>query len=263
MTRFLDPGEGRHLYGSDPVRYALGRPEYPERVYEVLATRCGLATNNRVVEIGPGTGIVTRRLLNIGSWVTAVEPNDAMASYLRRTVTDSRLEVVEKPFEGCAFPAGYFDLAVAATSFHWVDERRGMAELRRILRPKGWVAIWWMLFEDPTAPDALSTLVADLVGRPPGSEVAGATPFQLDDTARRTALEEAGFSQVDSEVVESTIQLDGAKARALYGSMAVVLRRTHEEQDRVLDAVEAMVRNRFNDDLHRRVITAIYIGRNP
>ena len=79
-----DRGEGRRLYGADPEGYAEGRPGYPERVYDLLA-ESGLRRGGRVVEIGPGTGLVTRRLLAAGAQVTAVEASPAMAGYLRRT----------------------------------------------------------------------------------------------------------------------------------------------------------------------------------
>jgi len=49
-----------------------------------------------------------------------------------------------------------FDLAVAATSFHWVDQRRGLHKVSESLRPGAWIALWWRLFRDPDHPDAFS-----------------------------------------------------------------------------------------------------------
>lgn len=255
-----DPREGRRLYGQDPEIYARGRPQYPERVYDLLRARCGLSASSQVVEIGPGTGLVTRRLLDAGARVTAIEPNVAMARYLNRVLADARLDVIVAAFEDTALPSAAYDLAVAATSFHWVSQPEGMAALRRVVRRGGWVAIWWTLFEDPRAPDDLSRLVETLAGPLPVLDPS-APPFQLDEPARRADLTGAGFADVDSEVVHSTCELDAPAARALYASMAVILHQPPEEQARVLDAIEAAVRDRLANRVERELVTAIYTAR--
>lgn len=56
--RHLAP-EARQVYGTDPALYDAGRPDYPDRVYDVLMQRCGLQQGTRVLEIGPGTGLAT------------------------------------------------------------------------------------------------------------------------------------------------------------------------------------------------------------
>jgi SAM-dependent methyltransferase len=160
----LDPSEGRHLYGQDPAAYHAGRPEYPERVWEILEARCHLGAGSRVVEIGPGTGLVTRRLLSTGAQVTSVEPNTAMAAYLQQALGADNMNVIIASFEDARLEENAFDIAVAATSFHWVDQRAGTEKLRRVVRPGGWVAIWWMLFEDPTKPDDFRRAAETILG---------------------------------------------------------------------------------------------------
>jgi SAM-dependent methyltransferase len=260
MSRSLEPTEGRQLYGQDPVAYALGRPDYPERAYELLASRCGLAGATRVIEVGPGTGLVTRRLLGAGAHVTGIEPNAAMSAYLGRTITDPRLDVIVDAFEDVDLSPDSFDLAVAATSFHWVSQPAGMRQLRRLLRPGGWAAIWWMLFDDPAAPDDLTSLVEDRLGAPTS---VGDPPFQLDTAARSAELSDAGFLDVETEVIRSVVVLDAASARALYASMAIVLRLPPEQQADVLNMVEANVHDRFGGRLERHMVTAMYTARNP
>jgi hypothetical protein len=63
----LPPGlrmAARSIYGGDVAGYAAGRPDYPHQVYETLQRRCGLATGSEVLEVGAGTGLVTRRLID-------------------------------------------------------------------------------------------------------------------------------------------------------------------------------------------------------
>jgi hypothetical protein len=260
----LDPSEGRDLYGRDPIAYAAGRPEYPERVWEVLESRCMLRSGSRVVEIGPGTGLVTRRLLSEGAQVTGVEPNAAMAAYLQHTLDHDTLGVVVRTFEDADLGENAFDLAVAATSFHWVDQRLGTEKLRRVVQPGGWVSIWWTLFEDPTRPDEFTNEVANLLGDSPSSiGEPGRVPFQLDQIARRSDLQRAGFVDVNGELIRSDAEMDASQLRALYATMAIVLRRPPSEQNDVLDALEVLVRDGYGGRVKRSFVTALYTAQNP
>ena len=85
--------EARTIYGSDVQGYDAGRPDYPAEVYEILTSRCGLRAGASVVEIGPGTGLVTRRLVAAGARVVAVEPDQHVAAHLAAAVS-SDVEII-------------------------------------------------------------------------------------------------------------------------------------------------------------------------
>ncbi|HEV2372221.1 MAG TPA: class I SAM-dependent methyltransferase [Streptosporangiaceae bacterium] len=263
MAARPDRREGRVLYGVDPPAYDAGRPEYPDRVYELLAARGGLGPGCRVVEIGPGTGLVTRHLLAAGGQVTAVEANEQMTSYLRANITAPGLEVITGAFEDARLPRGAFDLAVAATSFHWVSQPAGWDKLRQILRPGGWVAVWWMLFEDPASPDEFTRAAEQVLGGSPNYTEPGRLPFQVDLPARQADLADAGFTEVQAELVHSAARLGAAQVRALYATLAIVLRRPAAEQAAALDGLEHLVAEEFGGHVERQFVTAVYLGRNP
>ena len=258
--------EGRRLFGLDPAGYRAGRPDYPEVVYETLVTRCGLGPTTRALEIGPGTGLVTQRLLRAGAHVTAAEPDPALASYLRETAVSPNLNVVISSFEEADIPLASFDLAVAATSFHWIDQQVGLSKLGRAIRPGGWVALWWTLFRDPDQPDVFSQAVEQILG--PATRGAfdepGRPPFQLDEVSRRRDMTRwAGLVDVASQVTSWTCELTPAQARALYASMATVIRRPPGEQRRVLDGVERLAREMPEGVVRRQFVTALYTGQKP
>ncbi len=263
MTFPADHVEGRRLYGGDPSGYADGRPGYPERVYGLLA-ESGLRPGCRVVEIGPGTGLATRRLLAAGAHVTAVEASPAMADYLQRTCGQQGLDIVGRPFEDAGLAPGAYDLAVAATSYHWVAQPTGWQALTRALRLGGWAVIWWMLFDDPTSPDAFDLASQSVLGGsptiPPG---AGPVPFQIDVAARTANMAGAGLADVTAELIKSPRFLTAAQVRRLYATLAIVLRRPRTEQARVLDQLEQLVHHRFGGSVERSFLTAVYRGRKP
>ena len=119
-----------------------------QRVYEVLGRALRPRPGTSVVEVGPGTGQATRRLLELGADpLVVVEPNPSLAGYLDGG-TETALQLVEAQLEEADLEPRRFDLAAAASSFHWVDEQVGLARLFTALRPGGWCAIWWTLFGD-------------------------------------------------------------------------------------------------------------------
>ncbi|HEX3841865.1 MAG TPA: class I SAM-dependent methyltransferase [Acidimicrobiales bacterium] len=259
-----DPAVGCHLYGQDPCSYDAGRPDYPERVYDVLVERCGLAVGSRVIELGPGTGLATARMLALGAHVTGVEVDPSMAAYLQESLGGKNLEVVVGPFEEAELTERAFDLAVAANAFHWIRPGVGGPKLRRLLVPGGWVAVWAMLFDDPTRPDALAPFMERLLGvSSTFASSAGDLPFRLDEAERLPELHQAGFLNVESEIIRSEVTMDAAQVRGLYASMTLILGRPPGEQAQLLDAIEATVRDEFGGHVERHFVTGLFTGRNP
>jgi SAM-dependent methyltransferase len=255
--------EARQLYGADPTGYEAGRPDYPERVYELLTTRCGLGPSSTVLEIGPGTGRVTRRLTALGAHVVAIEPDQAMAAHLRASTDPSSVEVLGESFEDASIAEDRFDLAVAAMSFQWVDQHVGLPKLGRVIRPGGWVALWWTLFGDPARPDPFLEATRELIeprGSPTGSD--DRVPFEVDAEGWRDALSgRAGLVDVESERIPWTARLDPERLRALYGTMIAIRRRPPSEQRRLLDRLVSIAWSDFGGLVERPFVTAINMGR--
>jgi len=99
-----------------------------------------------------------------------------MASYLSDTADAANLDVVIASFEEADITDDNFDLAVAATSFHWVNQEVGLTKLGKVLRPGGWVALWWTLFRDPDQPDEFSQALDHVLG--------SVTPGAFDEPGR-------------------------------------------------------------------------------
>ena len=120
--------------------YERGRPGYPEAALDVLAREAGLGPAARVVDLGAGTGKLSRQLAARGARVVALEPLQAMARTCRAT---TGLPVVQARAEALPLAAGSVDLLVAAQAFHWFDAPRALAEAARVLAPGGALALVW------------------------------------------------------------------------------------------------------------------------
>jgi SAM-dependent methyltransferase len=263
MRSRIERTEGRRLFGSDPASYDLARPGHAEQVYEVLVERCGLGPGSQVLEVGPGTGQATRQLLARGASVVAIEPDPSLAAYVE---TALGLDVRVDTLEDAELPTSDFDLAVAASCFHWVDEAVGLAKLFAALRPGGWFGMWWTLFGDGDAPDAFMTATRPLLEglhRSPTAGEEGRPPFARDSEARLAALAAAGFEEPSYETVRWDAHWDTVGIRALYGTFSPIARLAEERRTEILDGVARIADEQFDGRVGRTLLTALYTARKP
>jgi len=134
--------ENTERFTNRAEHYRKYRPGYPEAVTKLMKEACGLGHGARVADIGAGTGILTRRLLEAGFEVMAVEPNADM----RRAAEEDLgrypgFHAVAAPAEATGLADGAVEALTVAQAFHWFDHAKVGVEFRRILRPGGWMFI--------------------------------------------------------------------------------------------------------------------------
>ena len=261
----------RGLFSSDVAAYDSARPGYPERVYEVLRETCGLGPGTDVLEIGPGTGQATGRLLDHGASVTAVELSAEFAALLETKYADRRFAVEVGPFEDIALDPASFDLVVAATSFHWVPTEVGLRRCAELLRRGGWLALWWNYFGDPDRPDpfrqaltpVFEELAPSLVDVFPGAAfTAGSHPYVLDAAARRAEIDATGhFGPVRGETIPWTGRHTSAEVRAMFATFSPCLALPEGQRTVVLDAIEHLAGEAFRGVVERPYLTRMYLAR--
>lgn len=260
----------RGLFSSDVAAYDTGRPGYPDRVYELLRQVCGLGTGSRVLEIGPGTGQATVDLLRSGATVTAVELGAEMAAALEAKYPGPNLSVEVGAFEDVDLESDSFDLIVAATSFHWIPPETGIPRCADLLRPGGWLALWWNYFGDPDRPDPFrdavipifEELAPSLIDTFPGvAFLAGAHPHATDAQTRTSEIDAtARFGPVHYEAIPWTGRHTPAQLRALFASYSPCLALEPAERTRVLDAIEHLATDAFAGVVERPYLTLIYLA---
>lgn len=131
-------------FSSRVANYVRYRPSYPPAVLQCLKTECGLAESWTVADVGSGTGIWTRMLLENGNEVFAVEPNGPMREAGERfLMKHPRFHSIAGTAEATALEAASVNLVTAAQAFHWFDSARCRREFSRILRAGGWIALIW------------------------------------------------------------------------------------------------------------------------
>ncbi|GAA1292725.1 methyltransferase [Planotetraspora silvatica] len=139
MTRARE--DSHQVFDRVAEAYDAARPEYPEALYVALEELSGVRLEGaRIVDVGAGTGISTRGLMDRGAQVVALDRGGRMLSRLRaRTDCGSLLA------DGNSLPFrdGVSDLVTYAQAWHWLDPVLSIAEAVRVVTPRGAVAGWW------------------------------------------------------------------------------------------------------------------------
>ena len=121
--------------------YEAARPGYPDEAMAVLRERAGIGPAVRVCDLAAGTGKLTRRLVELGADVVAVEPVEGMRGQLAAAVPG--VEAVEGTAEEIPLPDASVDAVTVAQAFHWFDAPVALAEIARVLRPQGSLVLLW------------------------------------------------------------------------------------------------------------------------
>lgn len=125
----------------DYIKY---RPSYPKEVLDVLVNECDLTKNKIIADIGAGTGILSKLLLDAGNSVYGVEPNQAMRKAAETYLKDySNFHSIDGTAEETKLNDHSVDLVTVGTAFHWFDAEKTKIEFQRILKSPGWVLLVW------------------------------------------------------------------------------------------------------------------------
>jgi SAM-dependent methyltransferase len=119
--------------------YRRHRPCYPREIVDQVLARLSLGRGDLVADVGAGTGIFTRSLIEVGLTVIACE--------LSRDMIDPLREICPRVFQARAeelpLAAGSMRGIFAAQAFHWFDPIRALREWHRVLAPGCGLALVW------------------------------------------------------------------------------------------------------------------------
>ncbi|MGC9778152.1 MAG: class I SAM-dependent methyltransferase [Candidatus Heimdallarchaeota archaeon] len=130
---------------SDRVEnYVKYRPSYPKKLITVLKDKRIISDNSIIADIGSGTGIFTRILLDTGCKVFAVKPNDEMRNKAEASLLHfSYFISINGQAEQTTLDSNSINVLTVAQAFHWFDLEKTRKEFLRILKPEGYLVLVW------------------------------------------------------------------------------------------------------------------------
>lgn len=127
-------------FASVAETYERGRPEYAPAVIGATAAELGIRPPAPVLDLGAGTGKLTRALVSHGFAVVAVEPQEPLRAVLADKAGAAR--VLDGVAEQIPLEDGSVAAVMIADAFHWFDRPRALGEIRRVLQPGGGLALF-------------------------------------------------------------------------------------------------------------------------
>jgi SAM-dependent methyltransferase len=203
--------------------YERGRPDYPASALAPLGLRPGLV----VLDLAAGTGKLTRPLAASGATVIAVEPVAEM-----RAVLPASVEALDGTAERIPLDDSSVDLVTVAQAFHWFDGDAALAEIHRVLRPGGRLALLWnRRIEDDPVNRAIEEIVEPLRGD---------APTHRGDTWRAAFERTILFGPLKEHVFahEQLLDADGLAARV--GSISFIASLPEQDRERVIAAAREL-----------------------
>jgi len=205
-------------FGSVAKAYAENRPDYPTEAVGWLAG----TTPTRVLELGSGTGKLTRALIALGHDVVATDPLTSMLGQLSRVAPAAHRAAALA--EDIPLASGTVDVVVSAQAFHWFDTDRALPEIARVLKPGGVLANVW------NSGDLKVPWVRKVFG------LIGHTDEHLDDPLVASEL----FTTKERRVFRHWQRFDEQSLVGFIASSSYAAVRTPDEREALLGEVAAI-----------------------
>jgi SAM-dependent methyltransferase len=246
-----EKGKRANVFGEVATTYERFRPGPPAAAVDwLLPTHLA-----RVVDLGAGTGALTRLLVGRADEVVAVEPDDRMRAVLTAEVPTAR--AVSGRGEAIPLPDRCADAVLASSSWHWMDAIPALHEVGRVLVPGGALGVVWS-GPDPEGP-FIAQAQALLAGRATGEGTPSSTEDQgdqlpgdltgliLGDALRPMSILEippgVPFDQPDHQVFTWDTALDADELIGLLGTLSWVITMGPEDRDRLFAEARRLLRD--------------------
>jgi SAM-dependent methyltransferase len=162
------------------VEYDRNRPTYPDALVDQACEVAGIGDGDRVLEIGCGTGQLTRSLLARGLCVTALEPGDELIGMAGENLKDTgEVELIHARLEDARLARESYEAVFSASAIHWVDPDVSWRKIADALAPGGTLAlIQYVGLQEQRSVDDQEALLAAL--RRHAGEIAATLPTYRD-----------------------------------------------------------------------------------
>jgi SAM-dependent methyltransferase len=271
------------VFNEVAVEYDRNRPAYPDALVDQACEVAGIGDGDRVLEIGCGTGQLTRSLLARGLRVTALEPGDQLIGIAEENLKDAGdVELVHARLEDMQLPRESYEAVFSASAIHWVDPDLGWRKIADALAPNGTLALiqYFGLLEQRSVDDQ-EALLSAIRGHAPELAATWPTYRDLDSTIagvheRRRNIADAWawlgghdigrdyaadlFEDLQLATVPTLVEHSAEELNALLGTMSFWAALSPEQRDAVRDENHAL-QKRLGRPIRASTLAALVTAR--
>jgi ubiquinone/menaquinone biosynthesis C-methylase UbiE len=213
-------------FGNTAREYELGRPRWPQELIDRVVRELELTADATVLDLGAGTGKLARDLVPRFARVLAVEPDGAMRDVLEEVVPEA--EALAGSAEAIPLDTRSVDAVFSAEAFHWFASDETVAEIARVLRPRGGFAIFWNIEfgePEPSLGEAVDSLLDEAFAR-------GGSPGlpRVLSGAWRKPLERSSFGPLHEATIEREVVRERERWLATMLSVSSIASQSDEER---------------------------------
>jgi SAM-dependent methyltransferase len=184
MSRRAQASRLGEVFNDVAEEYDRHRPSYPDTLIDRAREVGGLGPGARVLEIGCGTGQLTRSLLARGLRVTALEPGERLIARARDQLGNAgEVEFVNRRLEEAPLRHAHYAAAFSGSAIHWADPDVSWRKIAEALVDGGTLAlVSYFGLEEPRTIGDQQALRAAMARVAPGLAAAWPTYRDLDAT---------------------------------------------------------------------------------
>jgi SAM-dependent methyltransferase len=232
-------GRRARSFGAVADEYERRRPGYPDAAVDWLLP----PGSREVADVGAGTGKLTGSLLARGLRVTAVEPDPDMLAVLTRV--HPAAEARRAGADALPLPDASVDAVLVGQAWHWFPHERAAAEVRRVLRPDGWLGLVW----NQVAPEEPWQVEVERLN----AGARGSALESLTELPEVVEVEGLPSDQLEAALFRWTESVTSDDVRARLATYSHVALLPDGERRAMLDEVSRVV----DDELRRRDATTL------
>jgi SAM-dependent methyltransferase len=252
----------RSLFDRVALNYDAARPGYPESLMMEISQRSGMPAGGSVLEIGCGTGQLTRLLAEYGYAITAIEIGVELARLAAGNLQRfPDVTIIHADFERWDVKRGAYDLVTSAQAFHWIDPETGFLKAYEALRVDGRLALIWSLFPGSDAPVYRALADVYRTCAPQLGQVSGQHWFgdRIERTVKGIAASGL-FDEPDVVTIPWAIQYTASRYLQLLQTFSDHIALDPETLEKLLNGVRLII-DRYGGTIDRPQVTVLFLAR--
>ena len=244
--------------------YDQARPGYPEELFDAVLSMSGIPPAGRILEIGCGTGQATLPLARRGYRLLCIELGENLAAVARHKLAAYPLaEVQTGAFEDWSIEEGAFDLAFAATAFHWLYPAIAYPKTACALRTGGAIALFWNLHVHNDTNPHFFAAVQQLYCRFAPELVKDDNflphPDEVED--KTDEIEQTGlFGKVTVCKYQWDVAYDAASYIDVLNTYSGHIDLDSSKRERLFHKIAELIDTKFNGRIIKGYLTTLYVA---
>ena len=230
--------------------------QFCPQLYGEIAELCPAASGTCVLDVGCGTGVTTAILADVYQKVYGIDPSIEMLSCATEDDEHRSLTWVHGISEQLPFLSHAIDLITAAQAFHWFDGEAFLAEAKRVLRPRGLLAMFW---KGPQRGEPYRTLMDQTIDR---QLCVSKVSTPLGDV--QSILSDGGFREVRVNEFDYDLEWTVDSYVSFMNSTSRMAQLGEKQREMLIPILRGTLSRAVGGDwFSERTVATLFTGRNP